>query len=218
MKKLNISLIWDLDGTLLDSYEIIVDGICSLCDEYAIKYDRTDISNDVIRESVSYYLNKVSKETGISFDILKKKYSEITGLNNNKIKRMNHALELLEILKKYGIKNYVFTHRGKSTEEVLKNVGLYNYFDFIITMADGFKRKPNPEAINYLVSRFNLDNENTYYIGDRSLDMECGFNANIKTILYKPKMSVTILSGKETFIIEDLLEIIDIFGLNSIDV
>ena len=213
MNNFNISLIWDLDGTLLDSYEVIVDGVTKVCDEYNYKYDKKEVSSDVIRESVSYYLNKISKECNVSFDILKERYSFITGLNNNKIKRMNHSLELLEILKKYGIKSYVFTHRGKSTEEVLKNVGLYDYFDFIITSTDGFKRKPNPEAIDYLVSKYNLDKENTYYIGDRSLDIECGFNANIKTILYKPKSSVTIESGKETFIVSDLLEIIDVLEL-----
>ena len=46
--------------------------------------------------------------------------------------------------------NFIYTHKGITTLEVLKNNGLIDYFDEIITSDNGFKRKPSPEALRYL--------------------------------------------------------------------
>ena len=204
-----ITLIWDLDGTLLDSYHVIVKGVMGVLEEYGVEASIEDVKKEVIIHSVSYYFDKIVKEKNIPFDEIKTKYSKITEENNDKIVPMVHSIELLEKLKDMNIKSYVFTHRGLSTEFVLKNTKLYGYFDEILTSKSGFKRKPNPEAINYLINKYNLDKNNTYYIGDRSLDIECAKNANIKSILYLPKGGYTIPSGDETYIVNDLLEIID---------
>ena len=57
---------------------------------------------------------------------------------------------------------------------------------------------------------YNLDRENTYYVGDRSLDIECAENAGTKSILYLPENSAASPTGKETFVVKDLLDIQDI--------
>ena len=80
----------------------------------------------------------------------------------------------------------------------------------IITGKDGFKRKPDPSAVLYLVKKYDLDREKTFYIGDRTLDIECAVNAGIKGILYLPEDSPAQKTGKETFIVRDLMEIKDL--------
>ena len=204
--------IWDLDGTLIDSYDIIVDSLCRIYKEkIGIQLNREDVYKEAIRYSVGHFIQGMEKQTGIKFDELKDRYSQISGEEKLKIKPMKHAIEILEYLKSQGIHSYVFTHRGKSTEPVLRNIKIYDYFDEIITSVDpAFNRKPSPDSINYLVDKYRLNKNNTYYVGDRSMDIECANNAHIKSILYLPKDGYGLATGKETYIIEDLLDIKEI--------
>ena len=201
------SFIWDLDGTLLDSYKVIVPSLYKTCCEFSIPFEENEILDEVITRTVGDFLRRAEKESGISSDILLKRYTEIKNSGMLNIKPIKNAPELLSLLQKREILNFVFTHRGASTAAVLKNTGLYGFFDEIITGKDGFGRKPDPGAILYLIQKHDLVKDNTFYVGDRSLDIECAENAGIKSILYLPKGSPAAPTGKETFVVNDLLEI-----------
>ena len=204
---MKIALIWDLDGTLLDSYGVIVDSLYQIYLEKGIEINKKEILFDVINESVSSFIKKMEEKFGVPFDALKDRYSYISGKEKLNIKAMKHAKEILEYLQSKNIKNYVFTHRGVTTETVLKNIGLYDCFDEIVNSQSGFKRKPSPDGLNYLVDKYQLDRNETYYVGDRPIDIECANNAKVKSIMYIPEGGVARATGKETFIINDLLDI-----------
>lgn len=208
MKK--TAVIWDLDGTLLDSYGIIVDSLYQIYLEKGIVLDKKEIMYDVINESVSFFIKKMEQQYGIPFDNLKDRYSIISGAEKLNIKAMAHAKEILEYLKNKGIPSYVFTHRGKTTVTVLNNIGIASYFEDMVTSLDNFARKPSPDGLNHLIEKHHLDKENTYYIGDRPMDIKCANNAHVKSIMYIPTQSVAKPTSKETFIVKDLLEIKDI--------
>ena len=98
----------------------------------------------------------------------------------------------------------------RKIEVEVENLDMLKYFTKILTIDDGFKRKPDPEAINYLIEEYNLDINNLFYVGDRDLDIESANNANIKSIFYKPENSYGEPTGEETYIVYDLLEIADL--------
>ena len=210
-----LAFIWDLDGTLLDSYGVIVDSLYQIYKEKGIELDKQEILYEVINESVFAFIMKMEAKYGVPFDDLKDRYSIISGKEKENIKLMEHSIEILKFIKDNHVPNFVFTHRGKTTESVLNNLGIFNYFDEIVNSLNGFKRKPDPEGILYLVSKYQLDKNNTYYIGDRPIDIECANNAHIKSVMYIPPRSVAKATGKETIIIKDLLEIKDIIRQNA---
>ncbi|WP_153055871.1 HAD-IA family hydrolase, partial [Streptococcus suis] len=57
-----------------------------------------------------------------------------------------------------------------------------HHFTEILTSDSGFARKPSPEALLFLIEKYGLNKENTYYIGDRLLDVETAINAGIQSI------------------------------------
>ena len=202
-----ISIIWDLDGTLLDSYKVIISGLCNVCKEYGFSYDKNELRKEVIATSVNDAIKRIIDGSDVPFDTFKNRCSSVNSKNNYKIKAMKHASKTLKILETKGINNYVFTHRGKSTEFVLKNVKLYDYFIEIVSSLNGFNRKPDPGALDYLINKYKMDKDNTYYVGDRVIDIECASNAGIKSILYLGNNNNTLPTGKETYVVHDLLEI-----------
>ena len=204
------AFIWDLDGTILDSYGLIVNSLHTIYSERGVEISKEEILYEVISESVSSFIRKMEAKFGVPFDDLKDRYSNITHKDLLTITAMEHSKEILEYLNNKGIKNYVYTHRGVTSETILKHLGLYDYFSDMVTSLDNFKRKPNSEGLNYLINKYNLDKDNTYYVGDRSLDIECANNAHIKSMMFIPSGSPAKATGKETYIIKDLLDIKDI--------
>lgn len=203
----NVAFIWDLDGTLIDSYGVIVNSLHQIYLEKGVNIDKSEILYDVLNESVSYFVKKTEERFGVPFEDLKDRYSIISHNETLNIKAMKHGKEILEYLNNKGITNYVFTHRGITTESVLKNIGIYSYFADMVTSLNNFKRKPDPEGLNYLINKYHLDRDNTYYVGDRPMDIKCANNAHIKSIMFVPLNSVTKPTGKETYVVNDLLDI-----------
>ena len=116
--------IWDLDGTLLDSYGIIVSGLHQTYRELGIELAPEEIRREIITYSVNDFISKTEKVSGIPFDAVKERFSRINESEKLNIQPIANAAEILCRIKDRGIPNYVFTHRGASTEPVLKNTGL----------------------------------------------------------------------------------------------
>lgn len=206
MKK---AVIWDLDGTLLDSYDVIVESINRTFMENDMICSKEDIHRHAIKFSISSLFSEYAQRKNIDVQILNQRYSQISSGMYMDIKVMIHGREVLQALDDQGIENYVFTHRGKTTIPVLDHLGLTQYFQEVVTSQNGFARKPNPEGLLYLMMKYDLDPENTYYVGDRSLDMECAKNAGIPGILYIPEGGIDV-SGAESYLVKDLFEVLKV--------
>lgn len=120
---------------------------------------------------------------------------------------MPRAREALEALAGQGARHFVYTHRGTTTAAVLQNLGLDGLFTEIVTSQNGFPRKPAPDAILYLMGKYGLDPAATFYVGDRTIDMDCARNAGIGGILFLPPGSYCEPNGAQTHIVHHLTEI-----------
>ena len=207
MKK---AAIWDLDGTLLDSYDVIVGSLKLVMEEQGVDIDYQTIWDHAITSSVSSFLKEQVASYGLPLELLKQRYQEISGSKYMDIKLMKNAKEILQQLQNAGVENYVYTHRGRTTIPVLDNLGLTGFFKEILTSQSGFARKPAPDAVNYLVEKYDLEKSYTYYVGDRSLDMQCAQNAGIPGILFLVPDTPGTATGEEAYIVNDLMEIADI--------
>lgn len=201
------SLIWDMDGTLVDSYPAIVANLAAACRECGVAVTKEEIRREILTHSAVHFLINLEKKTGVPAQRIGDCYSAIARQNSDRVLPMEHAAETLEALRNAGVANYVFTHRGASAAGILKGAGLDGYFTEIVTAEAGFRRKPDPEGIDYLVRKYGLDRSLTCYVGDRSLDIECACNAGIKSILYLPRDAVAVPTGRETLVVRDLLRI-----------
>lgn len=207
---MNKTLIWDLDGTLFDSYDVIVDSLFLTLQENGVQIPKEEIHRFVIEFSIKALFAKISKEYGILPELLQQRYSQISGSRYLQIKPMKHAIAVLEALESKGTFNLVFTHRGKTTIPVLNHLNMSRFFEEVITSQSGFARKPDPEALRYFLEKYTLDRKNTYYVGDRSIDMDCAKNAGISGILFLAPGCVDVSGGSESYVVHDLMEILNI--------
>ena len=58
------AFIWDLDGTLLDSYGVIVSSLCQTLEELGLSMDAGEIRRQATEGSVSQVIQRAAAETG----------------------------------------------------------------------------------------------------------------------------------------------------------
>ena len=176
------AFIWDLDGTLLDSYEAILSGIEETFGQFDIPYDKEKVREFILKYSVQDLLVQVAEERKLDVEVLNQVRAQSLSEKNAQVVLMPDAREVLEWADQAGIQQFVYTHKGDNAFTILRDLGLESYFTEILTSQSGFARKPSPEAATYLIAKYQLDPDNTYYIGDRTLDVEFAQNSGIQSI------------------------------------
>ena len=176
------NLIWDLDGTLIDSYGIILQSLEETFSCFQLDFDYEETKNYISRYSVVKFLKDTSEYYSISYDKIKTEFSRRTSLKNSEITLMPDALSVLKWSKKQGMRNYIYTHKSNNALKVLYILGILDYFDEVVTSSNGFKRKPDSEAVFYLINKYSLKRDETCYIGDRKIDVDVAVNSGIKSI------------------------------------
>ena len=176
------AFIWDLDGTLLDSYEAILSGIEETFAQFSIPYDKEQVREFILKYSVQDLLVQMAEERKLDVGVLNQVRAQSLSEKNAQVALMPGAREVLAWADQVGIRNFVYTHKGDNAFAILRDLGLESYFKEILTSQSGFARKPSPEAATYLLDTYQLDPDNTYYIGDRTLDVEFAQNSGIQSI------------------------------------
>lgn len=176
------AFIWDLDGTLLDSYDAILAGLEETYASYQLPFDRASIKDYILKHSVQDLLVAVAAEYQLDVTDLNQRRAKSLAEKNTQVLLMDGARDVLSWAKDAGIEQFVYTHKGENALVILRDLGLESFFTEILTSQSGFARKPNPEAAIYLMKKYGLHPEKIYYIGDRSLDIDFARNSQIQSI------------------------------------
>lgn len=176
-----IHLIFDCDGTLIDSYGAITDKICRLFERHHVTCDPDEVRRLSLEKHIGYSIRTIASRHGLDPERTRAEYDGIeedTG-------RIALIDGVRDVLKDPRFTCYVYTHRGPSCREILTRLGVAACFAEIVDSTYGFRNKPNSQGVDYLIEKYALDKRRTYYIGDRTLDIECGINAGVGTIFLR---------------------------------
>ncbi len=201
--------IWDMDGTLIDSYDAIVSALADVAEACGVQDSPGQILRAVKQESVSGYLRDLSAGSGKSTETLYQMYRAVGHANDDQITLIPGAAETLKVLQDQGAKHFVYTHRGSTTRPLLERLGIREHFTETVTSENGFRPKPSGEGVEYLLEKYALDRMKTAYVGDRALDVLCAKDAGVQAVLYLPADSCVIPTGKEDRIVRELTELTD---------
>lgn len=202
------TFIWDFDGTLVDSYPAIMEALELLYRQEAWPFDAQAVSTQILDTSVGQLLDQQAEAYGLDARLIKARFMAEQEARDHQIVLMPHAEEVLAQTASQGVRHFIYTHKGATTTAVLERLGISQYFTQVVTAADGFARKPDPEAVNYLIEQYGLDKAQTYYIGDRSLDRDCALAAGIGSI------NLTAPNSSENSKISSLLDLTALPFLN----
>lgn len=200
-----INLIFDCDGTLVDSYPAIVDSIERLFRSHNICCTPDEIRELALYNSVSVCIAGLSEKNGLNPEQMLKELKEF----EENIDLMRLFPDVSRLLDDKRFRCFVFTHRGESCRKIFDRLGITDRFEEIVDATYHFKRKPDSQGIDYLVNKYSLDKSKTYYVGDRIIDIESGKNAGVGAIFFRSS-GLDIDTSKADYIVNELADICDL--------
>ncbi len=176
-------IIWDFDGTLFDTYPVMAKIFKELLKREGIDEPLSEIVKQMrvsMSSALKYYENKYQIEK----DFITKYQLQRKEMELELSKPFEGIVEICKHIHSTNRKNYLYTHRGESSIKLLEIYGLYGYFSDFITSQQGFERKPSPDAINYLINKYDMIHSETIMIGDWDLDLLAAKNAGISACYF----------------------------------
>ncbi len=181
------TVLFDLDGTLIDTAPDMAAALDILCDEEQhdrLPYSRVRpiVSNGSVALVTLAFGDKLNTAT---LERLKSRYLEIyqdhLAVHSQLFDEMD---ELLVQLEKNDIKWGVVTNKpGWLTEPLMESLGLVQRAACIVSSDSTENRKPHPEPMYYACKLTDAQPEQCVYVGDARRDIEAGQNAGMKTII-----------------------------------
>lgn len=173
-------IIFDMDGTLVDSGKAIAVTINDMRKKVGLKSDLEEkfiieVINDPNADYISaFYPNvKVTKELMSEFEIEFRKNYDLYA------KIYDGVDEFLNNLKKDDFFIALASNAPKnSLEDILAKNKIYSYFDFIIGSNNEIPKKPDPTMLLEVLKKAN-NSQKSLFIGDSYKDMLAAKNANI---------------------------------------
>ena len=176
--------IWDFDGTLFDTYPVIIEDLNRALHEFGHSCETKEamrLMQDRLAQAQQFYAEKY----GIPMAEVAAAYERHHARSNRELlaEPMAGIREVLEAIRSSGRHSYIFSHRKpEETADYLEKYGLSHYFTHIIGPgSEGFAWKPAPDAVLYLMARYGMTPGNTVMVGDRECDLGSGRSAGIKT-------------------------------------
>ena len=178
------AILFDLDGTLLDTLEDLTDAMNYAKCIFGYKKNSIEDTRRYIGNGITNFIKRSINFENEHLEEIEKRFKEYYLKNcNNNTKPYDGIYEILDYLKSKGIRLGVVSNKAIYATEILINSHFPNYFDVIIGDGMGLPKKPKPDAINYACEKLNTSILNIIYIGDSDVDIETINNAGCKGII-----------------------------------
>ena len=182
---MNKMVIFDLDGTLLDT----LDDLCNSVNyslstnnfpERSLEEVRTFVGNGIrllIERSVPEGTSKELIDK--TFECFKTYYAVHC---NDKTKTYPGVMDMLKELKKNGYKIAVLSNKAQYAVTKLCDIYFNNLLDDAVGARENVAKKPSPDALYICAENNNINLNNVIYVGDSDVDVATANNAGVRGI------------------------------------
>ncbi|MFC6181903.1 HAD-IA family hydrolase [Lactiplantibacillus daowaiensis] len=204
-------LIWDFDGTLMDTYPAMVKAFKQAVTALGGQVTSEETYQLMRQQSVGVAERTLADRYGWDWHDVRAGYQQAEPKLQVQPAAFAGASEVLAKVKAVGGHNYLMTHRDPAALAYLAQADLKTYFDDFVTADQPFPRKPDPAALNFILDGHHIDRQQAVMIGDRNLDIDAGHNAGIAGWLFDYDQLVTVTSQPDVQV-TDLNALLPLIG------
>ena len=201
---MNKIVLFDFDGTIVQSYRELFRRYRTV-EEFTREKEISVLGPSLEEKIKEFFPDYNPVELQEEYRIFQQEHLKET------IQPMPNALELLQWLKEKQYETGIVTARKrKSLIHILELFHMVSYFDILVGYDDVKKKKPDPEGIFKATQQKSYST--IYYVGDSSMDILAGKNANVITVAYlNLEEKIPVLKELHAdYYVNDLIEIKEI--------
>ncbi len=210
------AIIFDLDGTLVDSVEDIQEAMNKVLSDLNLPVHDQKNYRKFIGNGLRNLVSKALPDSFQKPEQIDESYQKMISIYDqactHKTKPYSGVYETLDELKKSPIKLIVFSNKSEELTKKIVATFFPNTFDIIFGLTKESLRKPNPTKAIEISTLMEIPPENFLFIGDSDVDMETANNAKMIAIGvdwgYRSKENLVSSGAKQ--IIQHPAEIIEL--------
>jgi 16S rRNA pseudouridine516 synthase len=187
------AIIFDLDGTLVDSMWIWEDIDMEYLERY--KFDLPEDLQDEIEgmgftETAVFFKEKFNIPATV--EEIKKDWNNLARQKyETEVPLKEGAINILDYAKENHIKLGIASSNSRELiEVVLKSHNIHSYFDTIVTSCEAKKGKPAPDVYLMAAKNLNIENEKCLVFEDVPAGIKAGLAANMRVCAIEDEFSM----------------------------
>ena len=178
------AVIFDLDGTLLDTLEDIANSANSMLTGYGFPSHEVHAYRYFVGDGINTLVSRVLPAEKRNDDtiaecvkVFRENYSRNWNVNT---KMYDGIPELLDALTAKQIKMAILSNKLDDFTKLCVRGLLPNWsFEMILGQRDGIPQKPDPRGAHEIAENLGISPERFLYLGDTGIDMETATNAKM---------------------------------------
>jgi len=204
------TILFDLDGTLINTNQLIIESFMHTFKKYGLHFTHEEIitfNGPPLMET----FQKIDKER--AEDMIKTYREHNFNHHDEYVTAFPNVVETIKQLDENNISlGIVTTKRRKGVKMGLEVTGLAPYFDTVITLDDVTHAKPHSEPVLKAMEELGGERETTLMIGDNSYDIEAGQNAGVETagVAWAQRGEAYLKKYNPTYILDDMKDLLNI--------
>lgn len=179
------AVIFDLDGTLLDSLNDILFVLNNTLTHFGLpKISREQAQSYIGNGARELVRLAIGKKNEHRIDEILPYYKEQYAKSDNKLASLFEGEdEALKALKSAGVKLAILTNKPHAAAMRANDIFFKSYaFDCIVGQTDGVPLKPNPQAVYNIIEQLGVEKEECLFVGDGEADVLTAKNAGLECV------------------------------------
>ena len=211
------AVIFDMDGTLLNTIEDLTDSVNYIMKKYDMPQKTLyevmhSVGNSAVR--LMELVIPGGKENPLFDQVLEDYKAYYFEHCNIKTGPYPHIIDLLKELKNRGYKIAIVSNKSMGAVKELTNIYFGDYADAAVGVTDKLNRKPAPDECFEAMRLLGVNKEDCIYVGDSEVDHKTAVNTGIPCISclwgFRTKEELLAVGAENNYFVNDPLEILDI--------
>jgi len=177
-----MTILFDLDGTLIDSTEAILESFSVAFKTFEEKVPDANLIKAEIGHPLDHMFSTLGVEEEKVWDYVHAYKMHYRKISCAKTVLLPQAREAVELASKHATLGVVTTKTAKYSIELLEHMGLMSYFEVLIGREDVENPKPHPEPVHKALSKLQSDTTQCWMVGDTCMDMHAAKSAGVEAI------------------------------------
>jgi phosphoglycolate phosphatase len=209
-------IIFDLDGTLVDTSRDITNALNYAFKPYGLKELSVEDTIKMVGEGITRLIEKLLGDEKIQMrDIAIKRFLDYYSKHLIDYSSIYpHVRETLQKLNDYK-KAVISNKREYLSTRLLDKLGLLKYFDLVVGSDTTSERKPSAIPVIYVFTKLGVNPDESIIVGDSNYDIEAGKKAGLKTVAvtygYRKKQYLM----DADYIIDSIKDLLALLDINS---